>query len=934
QFQNLMEKTNVLSQNMVILQALESLRAMPETFVQMIDKENDTAMKSLDMTMAYGGFAKMGGMYVRTIKNAAGGTEVQTLPTYQFFGYTPPTSFPLIKDSNGNEWDLSKTDALLDGKKDAPSPSDVTVMVRLARNKMLNDFKKVLNTEKTRNYEAELGLAVGFTDGTDLMDSFDEFVEGTMSGQNLACVGKTPEQCAKAAAGSGFLVGDVPDGDFGFVQFSQFYTILKGKKEMDKRKAQMDAARNRRHAGIARMYSPGTAMLTGTENIVKGMKNLSLKDISQMGSMIGKGILKSATGDFKGAKQDFYDAKEYSEQNKNIKQMVEGVTLSMLGNLDYTLFQMEFLNDTIHMGGRGNTLDQKIAEANFEMERMRDQQGKTNRLYDKNLENVVKQDRLIDNVMTTSLGILSQIPVVGPFAALGLVGWKLTRAMYEGGPGAVALMAGSAAVNAIGSGVGVSLNVGYTYADGYSANAGVAAGGVVTRVSWSEEGGYHYGVGLGNNQLNALYTWGGEGDQKTHGWSAALGPLELRHDAIRGYGASYTMSSVYTGGGMGIGVGTTLSYDQRGGFSNSVGFTFTTNSAMISQMEANAQSRANAMNDVNNGMMLRVLEGLGYAVTRRPDAQGNLAEESPFYNETFGSKGILNSMGNAWNSVSNFVSETYNKMFGEKQESAYEASLRLSKLAEQNKQGPLMTVAWDLDFLKNRATDAGGVGYSTEVLDKVLENVPGGKEKLSAIELEIARRLIEAEGNPVTILKTLSDIGSLMDNPGGMDMIAMAPARIPGMISAITDALKSGKVMDAVEVVKNGIKAIVGGDDAWKLENHWSKLTKPGTLSDKEARAWYLANEATIPELVDKTLPLQSQAKQAFELRNEFRSLSRDLMSDRVKAAELAANEKNLTWVQVVDKYKNMNLQGDQLWRAIIESSQRSRSSVNSGLGF
>ncbi|WP_167883481.1 hypothetical protein, partial [Leptospira gomenensis] len=129
-------------------------------------------------------------------------------------------------------------------------------------------------------------------------------------------------------------------------------------------------------------------------------------------------------------------------------------------------------------------------------------------------------------------------------------------------------------------------------------------------------------------------TWGGEGDQKTHGWSASVGPVELRHDAIKGYGASYTMSSVYTGGGIGIGAGTTLSYDQRGGFSNSVGFTFTNNPQLISQMEQGARDRANAMSNTNNGMMLRILEGMGYAVTRRQDEKGNFAEESPFYNET------------------------------------------------------------------------------------------------------------------------------------------------------------------------------------------------------------------------------------------------------------------------------------------------------------
>ncbi|TGK35347.1 hypothetical protein EHQ13_06250, partial [Leptospira gomenensis] len=63
--------------------------------------------------------------------------------------------------------------------------------------------------------------------------------------------------------------------------------------------------------------------------------------------------------------------------------------------------------------------------------------------------------------------------------AMPLYGWSPQDAAE------VALMAGSAALNAIGSGVGVSVNVGYTYADGYSANAGVAQGGLVGRVSWS-----------------------------------------------------------------------------------------------------------------------------------------------------------------------------------------------------------------------------------------------------------------------------------------------------------------------------------------------------------------------------------------------------------------------------------------------------------------
>ncbi|AOP34843.1 hypothetical protein A0128_13890 [Leptospira tipperaryensis] len=81
-------------------------------------------------------------------------------------------------------------------------------------------------------------------------DAMDSFIQGVQSGETVSCLGKSPEECAKAAVTSGTLVGDVSDGAFGVAQFGQFFSILKVKKEMDKRKAQMDAARNRKKGGM------------------------------------------------------------------------------------------------------------------------------------------------------------------------------------------------------------------------------------------------------------------------------------------------------------------------------------------------------------------------------------------------------------------------------------------------------------------------------------------------------------------------------------------------------------------------------------------------------------------------------------------------------------------------------------------------------------
>lgn len=113
-----------------------------------------------------------------------------------------------------------------------------------------------------------------------------------------------------------------------------------------------------------------------------------------------------------------------------------------------------------------------------------------------------------------------------------------------------------------------------------------------------------------------------------------------------------------------------------------------------------------------------------------------------------------------------------------------------------------------------------------------------------------------------------------------------------------------------------------------------SKALKPGTLSNIETRTWYLEQESRIPSLLDKKLSLEQQARQAFELRNQFRTEARELMADRNLAEVLNKTEKNLTWEQLVSKKMQEGYSGDELWKAIIESSQKSRASVNESLGL
>ena len=106
------------------------------------------------------------------------------------------------------------------------------------------------------------------------------------------------------------------------------------------------------------------------------------------------------------------------------------------------------------------------------------------------------------------------------------------------------------------------------------------------------------------------------------------------------------------------------------------------------------------------------------------------------------------------------------------------------------------------------------------------------------------------------------------------------------------------------------------------------------SLSNFEVQKWYLEHEAMIPDLLDKNLSIEEQAKQAFHLRNQFRSEARELMADRNLAEQLYLTDKYLTWEEIVQKQIDKGLSGDAIYREIIRSSQRSRKSVNQILGL
>ena len=112
-------------------------------------------------------------------------------------------------------------------------------------------------------------------------------------------------------------------------------------------------------------------------------------------------------------------------------------------------------------------------------------------------------------------------------------------------------------------------------------------------------------------------------------------------------------------------------------------------------------------------------------------------------------------------------------------------------------------------------------------------------------------------------------------------------------------------------------------------------------MSSVDARRWYLSQEQSIPSLLDISQPLSLQANQAFDLRNQFRTEARVGMQDRITADRLFREETNLTFNGLYNKTETKLIRrgvhnpiADQIYQEIINSSQRSRQSVNKGLGL
>ncbi|MCI5891827.1 MAG: minor capsid protein [Clostridiales bacterium] len=112
-----------------------------------------------------------------------------------------------------------------------------------------------------------------------------------------------------------------------------------------------------------------------------------------------------------------------------------------------------------------------------------------------------------------------------------------------------------------------------------------------------------------------------------------------------------------------------------------------------------------------------------------------------------------------------------------------------------------------------------------------------------------------------------------------------------------------------------------GKQDRLNLMNFEDMSGLVGKLGNKEVRLWYKVHDENIPNLIDKAQTLEQQARQACDLRNNYKFQARELMKDKKARRYLEKNEPFKTFEDLVEHKKLKFRSYDDIYKDIIRSS-------------
>ena len=138
-----------------------------------------------------------------------------------------------------------------------------------------------------------------------------------------------------------------------------------------------------------------------------------------------------------------------------------------------------------------------------------------------------------------------------------------------------------------------------------------------------------------------------------------------------------------------------------------------------------------------------------------------------------------------------------------------------------------------------------------------------------------------------------------------------------------------------------------------KEYNHYSKILSQNPLfnnktltnsgnsdkmllkNSKKVRQQYLEEVSKIKDNIDKSLPIEEQARQAFEARNAARNKARQQMADKEALKKLEKEHPNKTFDELVeDKMKRKGMTRDEAIQDVYDTSTKTNEDVNKELGL
>lgn len=226
--------------------------------------------------------------------------------------------------------------------------------------------------------------------------------------------------------------------------------------------------------------------------------------------------------------------------------------------------------------------------------------------------------------------------------------------------------------------------------------------------------------------------------------------------------------------------------------------------------------------------------------------------------------------------------------------------------------------------------------YTQEELDELnaKENTPreyNGKQ-YTAYETTQRQRTLER-----TMRAQRQDIKLLELGGANEDDIINARARYRGTSA---EYVRFSKAMDLPQqrerVTIDGLGNIgVGKYKAdLTLKDYDDILYMRGKMSDLDVRKWYNVHDKRIGELIDTTLSLENQARQAHEFRNTYKFQARELMADQDKRKMLDESRPLLDFDYYYKKYSKVYKNEEDVYKAIIDSSMRPNKEANKAVGL